>query len=55
LTFFVWYGWTALMWASRWGKLEVVNALLLAGADTNHQDKVKSHSYIDIGVVPHES
>ena len=41
--------------ASSYGKLEVVNALLLGGADINLQDKVKSQSYIDIGVVPRES
>jgi len=44
------------MLASGNGYLEVVNALLLAGADINIQNgKVKSHSHIDIGVVPHES
>jgi hypothetical protein len=32
-----------------------VNALLIGGADINIQNKVKSHSHIDIGVVPHES
>ena len=43
------------MGASYHGKLEVVYALLLAGADINHQNEVKSHSYIEKGVVPHES
>jgi hypothetical protein len=43
------------MAASFWGNLKVVNALLLGGADINIQSKVKPHSHIDIGVVPHES
>ena len=43
------------MGASAYGNLDVVDALLLGGADTNIQDEVKSHSHIDIGVVPHES
>ena len=41
--------------ASYNGKLEVVNALLIGGADINIQNEVKSHSHIDIGVVPHDS
>ena len=52
---FVQNGSTALMFASEVGKLDIVQALLLGGADINIQNEVKSHSHIDIGVVPHES
>ena len=33
-------GWTALMWASTRGYLEVVKALVAAGADVNAKNKV---------------
>ena len=36
------------MWASSEGNLEVVNANIDGGANINHQNKVKSHSHIDM-------
>ena len=35
------YGWTALIRASRSGQTSVVEKLLAAGADPNHQNKVR--------------
>ena len=35
-------GWTALMWASMYGHLSVVQYLVEQGADINTQDKVRN-------------
>lgn len=35
------HGWTALMWASHYGRVEALEVLLDGGADANIQDKVR--------------